>query len=54
MKASGKIDTTLRMWLGFAAFHLGDYKKAMEVNDSFRFLNMPNMLTDVNNRHIDM
>ena len=40
MKAAGKFDLNLRMWLAYAAFHLGDYKKAMMVCD----INVPMVL----------
>ncbi|KAI9357612.1 hypothetical protein DFJ73DRAFT_820409 [Zopfochytrium polystomum] len=29
-KAIGKFDNDTRLWLGYTAFHLGDYRKAME------------------------
>ncbi|KAJ3093189.1 Intraflagellar transport protein 56 [Quaeritorhiza haematococci] len=30
LKATGKTETDTLLWLGYAAFHLGDYRKAME------------------------
>ncbi|KAJ3202153.1 Intraflagellar transport protein 56, partial [Clydaea vesicula] len=30
LKTTGKFDNDTLLWLGYSAFHLGDYKKAME------------------------
>ncbi|RKO86098.1 hypothetical protein BDK51DRAFT_31932 [Blyttiomyces helicus] len=34
-KATGKYDADNMLWLGYSAFHLGDYKKAMEAYQGF-------------------
>ena len=32
---SGKSSEEISMWIAYAAFHLGDYKKAMEVSYTY-------------------
>lgn len=34
-RASGKGNTDTDMWIAYCAFHLGDHKRAMEVNFFF-------------------
>lgn len=43
-KAIGKFDNETQLWLGYTAFHLGDYRKAMETYQS--------ILNDQNNESI--
>lgn len=46
MGRKGKEDAEL--WIGYCAFHMGDYKKAMSVYESLRHSKSPNESVAVN------